>query len=235
MGKLLKIWGLDLKRKINPGGKPTLIQKILKTLAGRANLLIRTNVNRPLQAISGDITEIRFADGHGKAYLSVHKDVFGQVVYGWKLGLTMETTLVKRSFNMAVKRIKRLTQPIQRRHPEKLKQLLKNILYHQDRGSQYTSYQYVEMALTHGRLSYSDPGTPTHNPGQESFFGRFKTEWGDEMLEIKTFEELERFVKHKINYYNYSRRHTSIGLISPSKFTKTFVKKQSKRYSKFST
>lgn len=209
LAKLLKLWGLDLKRKIKTK-KPNMIQKILSALADRTNLLIRSTITDPFQALSSDITEIRFKGG--KAYLCVHKDVFGQMVYGWSLGLSMEANLVIKSLEMARRSIKQLvgsgrTKPLQ----------------HQDRGSQYTSHAYVQAALEWTTLSYSDPGTPTHNPGQESFFGRFKDQWKDEMAEIETFEELERFVKAKINYYNYERRHTSIGNTSPYKFTKSFL------------
>ena len=102
--------------------------------------------------------------------------------------------------------------------------LKKQILIHQDRGSQYTSYQYVQAVLSNFVLSYSAPGTPTDNPGQESFFGRFKDEWKDEIAEIETFEELEKFVRKKIKYYNDERRHTSIGLVAPWNFTKSFLK-----------
>lgn len=209
LAKLLKLWGLDLKRKIKTK-KPNMIQKILSALADRTNLLIRSTITDPFQALSSDITEIRFKGG--KAYLCVHKDVFGQMVYGWSLGLNMEANLVIKSLEMARRSIKQLvgsgrTKPLQ----------------HQDRGSQYTSHAYVQAALEWTTLSYSDPGTPTHNPGQESFFGRFKDQWKDEMAEIETFEELERFVKAKINYYNYERRHTSIGNTSPYKFTKSFL------------
>jgi len=209
LAKLLKLWGLDLKRKIKTK-KPNMIQKILSALADRTNLLIRSTITNPFQALSSDITEIRFKGG--KAYLCVHKDVFGQMVYGWSLGLSMEAKLVIKSLEMARRSIKQLvgsgrTKPLQ----------------HQDRGSQYTSHAYVQAALEWTTLSYSDPGTPTHNPGQESFFGRFKDQWKDEMAEIETFEELERFVKAKINYYNYQRRHTSIGNTSPYKFTKSFL------------
>jgi glycine dehydrogenase len=59
-------------------------------------------------------------------------------------------------------------------------------IQHQDRGSQYTSHAYVQAALEWTTLSYSNPGTPTHNPGQESFFGRFKDEWKTEIAEIET-------------------------------------------------
>lgn len=210
LAKLLKLWGLNLKRKVRKT-KPGMIQKILLALADRTNLLIRSKITVPFQALSSDMTQLEYKGG--KAYLCVHKDVFGQMVYGWSLGLTMETKLVLESLEMARITIRKLigkiiTKPIQ----------------HQDRGSQYTSHAYVQAALTWTTLSYSSPGTPTHNPGQESFFGRFKDEWKDEIAEIKTFEELELYVKSKIHYYNQERRHTSIGLISPSNFTKSFLK-----------
>ena len=210
LGKLLKIWGLNMRRKIKRK-RPNMIQKILLALAGRANLLVRTEVTAPFQAITSDITELKFRGG--KTYLCVHKDAFGQIVYGWRLGLTMEAQLVMDSLKMTIARIKKLTEI-----------LSKKPILHQDRGSQYTSHRYVQSGLEFARMSYSNPGTPTHNPGQESFFGRFKDEWEDEIVEIETFEKLEKFVLEKIKYYNYERRHTSIGLISPYKFTKSFLK-----------
>jgi len=209
LGKLLKLWGLSLKRKV-AHKRLNLIQKILQSLSTRANLLIRTHLTHSFQAITSDMTELTFRSG--KAYLCVHKDAFGQMVYGWSLGFTMETDLVLQSLTMTRITINRLVG-----------KLTNKIIYHQDRGSQYTSYQYVQV-LASGVISYSDPGTPTHNPGQESLFGRFKDEWKEEIAEIETFEELEMFVKRKISYYNYERRHTSIGLVSPWKYTKSFLK-----------
>jgi len=210
LAQLLKLWGLDLKRKVKVR-KPNMIQKILSALAERTNLLIRSTITTPFQALSSDITELRFKGG--RAYLCVHKDVFGQMVYGWSLGLTMETSLVIKSLEMTRSTIWELVGKVKDRP-----------LCHQDRGSQYTSHAYVQAALEWTTLSYSNPGTPTHNPGQESFFGRLKDQWRDEIAEIETFEQLEMFVKDKINYYNYERRHTSIGNISPYKFTKSFLK-----------
>ena len=210
LGKLLNLWEMSLGRKIKHK-QPNMIQKILLSLAGRANLLIRTKLDKPFQALTSDISELHYLGG--KAYLCVHKDAFGQIVYGWSLGLTMETSLVMESLKMAITKIKKLVG-----------QLKKKPIMHQDRGTQYTSYQYVQAVLKFAKISYSNPGTPTHNPGQESFFGRFKDDWKDEIAEIETFEELEKFVKEKIKYYNYERRHTSTGLISPWNFTKSFLK-----------
>ncbi|MEA2056550.1 MAG: IS3 family transposase [Patescibacteria group bacterium] len=210
LGKLLNLWGLSLKRKIKTK-KPNMIQKILLALASRANLLIRTKLTKPMHALTSDITKLHYLGG--KAYFCVHKDVFGQMVYGWSLGLSMETSLVMKSLKMAIAKIKKLTGKLKNKP-----------ILHQDRGSQYTSHQYVQAGLEFARLSYSNPGTPTHNPGQESFFGRFKDDWKDEIAEIETFEKLEKFVRNKIKYYNYERRHTSTGLISPWNFTKSFLK-----------
>lgn len=210
LGKLLKIWRLELKRKVKPT-PPNMIQKILLSLANRSNLLIRSTITAPFQALSSDITELVFQGG--KAYLCIHKDVFGQMVYGWSLSLNMESGIVLDSLEMARVSLRKLLGKI----------MVKPIM-HQDRGSQYTSHAYVQAALLWSRLSYSNPGTPTHNPGQESFFGRFKTDWRDVIAEIQTFEELEKFVESKIQYYNTERRHTSIGLVSPCEYTKSFLK-----------
>lgn len=207
LGKLLALWGLSLKRKIGKK-KRGVIQKILLTLADRTNLLIRTELTAPLQAVTADISEILFNQGKEKCYLSVHKDALGQMVYGHKVSRNMETSLVLDSFGKMLKYWKK----------KNLKP--KDILLHSDQGSQYTSYEYVNAVLKVGKISYSTPGTPTENPGQESFFGRFKDEWKAEINELKSFAEVEKFIKSKIRYYNYSRLHTSIKNQTPYIFTK---------------
>ena len=212
MARLLRLWGLQLKRKIRKK-KVSIIKKILISLADRTNLLIRTKITRPFQAMTSDISEIFYDHGKKKAYLSIHKDVFGQIVYGWKLGQTMESKLVISSFEQAKKSIRKLINHI----PSKM-------LCHSDQGSQYTSYEYVDRVLkSRIALSYSTPGTPTENPGQESFFGRFKDENQDEVDEIREFKELERFIRKRINYYNRRRIHTSTGYQTPLKFTNRFI------------
>lgn len=207
LAKLLSLWGLSLKRKVGKK-KKSIIQKILISLSDRTNLLIRTELNAPLQAVTADISEIHYNHGKEKCYLSVHKDALGQMVYGHEVGRNMETSLVLNSFEKMLKYWKK----------KNLKP--KDILFHSDQGSQYTSYEYVNAVLKVGKLSFSTPGTPTENPGQESFFGRFKDEWKTEINELKSFEEVEKFIKSKIRYYNYSRLHTSIKNQTPYIFTK---------------
>lgn len=215
LSRLLKLWSLSLKRKLR-ASKKSVIKEILEAMADRTNLLIRTKIIEPFQAVTSDITEIVYNNGKSKAYLAVHKDVFGQMIYGWKLGETMEVKLVIASFKMALKTIKRLARKI-----------TVDILGHSDQGSQYTSYEYVNEVLRHQWiLSYSTPGTPTENPGQESFFGRLKDECKAEFNEAKTLTELEKMISKKIRYYNNERLHTSINLKSPRKFTLEFLKQK---------
>lgn len=213
LGRLLKLWGLQMRRK-NKRSKISLLRKILISLADRANLLIRKVIDKPFQAITSDISELWYNNGKNKAYFCVHKDVFGQIAYGWELSDKMDAQLVLWSFDKALKRIKYLA-----------KEIPKKMLCHQDQGSQYTSYEYVDEVLKSGLiLSYSTPGTPTDNPGQESFFGRFKEENQDELNEIREFKQLRKFIKNKMKYYDGERIHTSIGYQSPEQFTKQFIK-----------
>lgn len=213
LGRLLRLWSLGLNRKRRTS-KKSVIKEILEGLADRVNLLIRTKITAPFQAISSDITEIIYNHGKNKAYLAVHKDVLGQMVYGYAIGKTMEAKLVIASFKQAISTIKKL-----------LGKLPKELLWHSDQGSQYTSYDYVENVLKTGlTLSYSTPGTPTENPGQESFFGRLKDESRDEFLEMETFEQLKKLIGKKISYYNNKRLHTSLNLKSPKKFTLNLIK-----------
>ena len=213
LGRLLRLWGLGLNRKLR-ASKKSVIKEILEGLADRVNLLIRTKIATPFQAISSDITEIIYSHGKSKAYLAVHKDILGQMVYGYAVGKTMEAKIVIESFRQAVWTIKKL-----------LGKLPKELLCHSDQGSQYTGYEYVETALKTGlTLSYSTPGTPTENPGQESFFGRLKDESKDEFLEMETFEALKKLINKKIRYYNNKRLHTSLNLQTPRKFTLSFIK-----------
>ena len=223
LGKLLNWWGLSLTR-ITRQNKVSGITKILCYLAGRTNLLIRNKPTAPLQAVSADITELWYNHGKNKLYLSTHKDVYGQMIYGYALATNMEVSLVMQSLKSAIASITSLAGET----------VIKTVLFHQDQGSQYTSYQYVNYILgtLKGILSYSDPGTPTHNGGQESFHGRLKDEYRDDIFELETEPETRKFVAYIINDYNQDRLHTSIGNVPPFEFTKKFLNQPHRRYTK---
>ena len=213
--KLLKLWGLGLKRNL-PRRKKSWMTKVLEFLQSRANLLRRAGakgkINACFQAIVSDITEIPFKAG--KAYLCVHLDYVGKMVYGWNLSLNPDRKLVIGSFKKAVKQLKRFGI-----------KCLKRIIVHQDRGTQYTSADHITTVLeTNAYLSFSKTGEPGDNAVNEAFFSRLKEEWRDVFAEAETFEELKELVKQSIDYHNERRYHTSINLKTPLEFTRTQAK-----------
>ncbi len=92
LAKLLVLWGLSMKRKVWRR-KLSMIQKILLYLQDKTNLLARSKIDRPLQAVTSDMSELVYDFGNSKCYVSVHKDAFGQVVYGHDVSEHMEVEL----------------------------------------------------------------------------------------------------------------------------------------------
>lgn len=211
LGKLLKLWELDLGRKVKKS-KKSFIRKTLEKIGGKSNILIRTNVNSIFKSITSDITEIRYKAG--KVYLCVHKDVYGQMVYGSCISRNMDKELVLSSFREATEYINKYCS----------EEDFREIIWHQDQGSQYTSYDYVNAVLKVGRISYSKKGTPVENGGQESFFGRLKVENRVDFMECETYDEIEALIEDRLEYYNQRRIHTSIDYKPPALFIEKYLK-----------
>jgi transposase InsO family protein len=59
------------------------------------------------------------------------------------------------------------------------------------------------------QVSGSDGAAPWQNGFQESFFGRFKQEFGDSNR-FDTRGELFEAIHHQIHYYHHQRLHTAL-------------------------
>ena len=210
--KLLRVWGLTWHRTAGAGqGKKTWVQRVIDALGPRANLVRQIQITACFQVLVTDMTRLAFAGGI--AYLSVHLDWFGKLVLGWELSLHPDTPLALASLQMAFAAI-----------IEWKGGTLEGLIVHQDQGSPYTSGDYVTAVLeSQAFLSYSRPATPGDNPVNESFFSRFKAEWGQQVVETKTLEALRQLVSRAIAYYNTERYHTSIGCQTPAQFTRQFL------------
>jgi len=212
--KLLTIWGLSLRRNIKKPEKSGIIE-ILNFLKDKTNLL--RNIKKtilPFGLIYTDMTEITYAKG--KLYLAVYLDHNTKKVLSYALSRHADTDLAIRAFNAAKITLKT--------EIKKLKAKLAEIILHQDQGSAYTSYTYVDQLLKDNfTLSYSRKATPTDNPEMESFWGRFKTENKQIFHEAQTDKELEELVKQQIIYYNKKRRHSSLQNISPDNYIKNLL------------
>jgi len=166
--------------------------------------------SRCLQVLAYDVTEIHYRGA--KAYLAVHLDVYGKLIWGWCLGTTAGIPLVVESFQRAARRIRAVEAA------------LRGLIVHQDRGSVYTSEAYVRCVSNQEcTLSYSRRGEPGDNAVNESFFSRFKVEWAASFAEASDFEELLDMVEKAIAYYNEKRHHSSLEYRTPLAFTNDFL------------
>ncbi len=210
--KLLRLWGLNWQRKAGAGQhQPSWVQQIIGELGDKANLVRPIQITACFQVLVTDMTHLKYQAGI--AYLSVHLDWYGKLVYAWALSGHPDTALALASLQPALTELKRWKGGT-----------LEGLIVHQDRGSPYTSGDYVSTVLESGAyVSYSRPATPGDNPVNESFFSRLKAEGGEMFAEAKTFEALQQLVSRAIAYYNTERYHTSIGCQTPAQFTQQYV------------
>src|ERR1035437_1894749 len=167
-----------------------------------ANVLDRQfTAQVPNQKWVADFTYIWTAEGW--LYVAAILDLFSRRVVGWSMNATMTAQLVTDALMMAIWR---------RGKPDAL-------LHHSDRGSQYTSEPFQKLMADNGVVcSMSRSGNVWDNAVMESFFSSLKTERVARKVyrtrdhaRADVFDYIERF-------YNPSRRHSTIGYVSPMEF-----------------
>ena len=149
----------------------------------------------------GDVTYIRTWEGW--AYLATVIDLASRRVVGWALADHMRTDLVADALRMAC---------IQRRPPA-------GVIFHSDRGCQYTSRDFAALAAELGvTLSVGRKGQCWDNAVAESWFATFKSELIDARpwptlvgLRPAVFDYIE-------GWYNPRRLPSSIGYRSPAEY-----------------
>jgi len=138
-----------------------------------------------------DFTYIRFKGIF--IYLCTVIDLFTREVLGFHLMTSHTTELIKKAFIKAIK--KASTTPV---------------WFHSDQGSEYTSDKFLSLLASHDvKPSLTPKSSPWRNGSQESFFGRFKVEFGD-FERFETLPELMEAIYHYLNYYNTERIHSAI-------------------------
>lgn len=146
-----------------------------------------------------DITYIRLWGGW--AYLASIIDGYTRKAVGWSIEAHMRASLVTDALRMA----------IDRQQPN-----IGETIIHSDRGSQYTSQPFRELALANGVIpSVGNTGICYDNAMAESFNATIKKELIN-LHPWPTVNKVKREVFHYIEaYYNRKRPHTKIGNISP--------------------
>ncbi|WP_244134260.1 IS3 family transposase, partial [Burkholderia gladioli] len=163
----------------------------------------------PNQVFSSDITYIWTDEGW--LYLTVVLDLFNREVVGWSIKPRMTADLVTDALTMAWFR----------RRPAP------GALCHSDRGSQYASHEFQRKLTAYGmRCSMSRKGNCWDNAPTESFFNSLKNE-RVHATRYRTHQDAKADLFEYIEvFYNRSRRHSSLGFVSPEQFLRDWIKAQ---------
>lgn len=215
-----------MRRDLRDWGHPCGIHRV-KWLMRQAQLVARPRRRRlrcdigprPEHSIAANVLDRQFvaatanakwvADftylwtAEGWLYVAVVLDLFSRRVVGWSMTAQMTAQFVVDAMLMAT----------WRRGPSSA------LLHHSDRGSQYSSEQLQRLLSEHGvTCSMSRSGDCWDNAAMESFFSALKIERPNrtnhrtrEEAKAGVFDYIERF-------YNATRRHSTIGYLSPVEF-----------------
>ena len=157
--------------------------------------------DRANQKWVADFTYIWTAEGW--LYVAAVIDLFSRRVVGWSMSDSMTAQFVTDALIMAIWR---------RGKPDAL-------LHHSDQGSQYTSEQFQRlMAHNNVTCSMSRSGNVWDNAAMESFFSSLKTERVRKKV-YRTRTQAKADVFDYIEcFYNPTRRHSTLGYLSPIDF-----------------
>jgi transposase InsO family protein len=171
-------------------------------LAVADNLLAREfTAEKPDQKWVGDTTFINTLAGW--VYLTTILDLFSRKIVGWKISQTIDAELAVGALQMAMT----LRQPVA------------GLIVHTDRGSQFCSHAFQDLiADNDARASMSRKGDCWDNAPMESFYRSLKAEcvyWEKYVCQLHVQRSLNKWIEQ---YYNRSRRHSSLGYVSPVEF-----------------
>lgn len=194
--KLCKIHHLMLKKKHHTNG----ITKADLAAQASANLIKQDfTAELPNQKWLGDITEIPTSEG--KLYVAAVMDCFDGTIVGLKMADHMRAELCVEAFTSGVKTYQAY-----------------GMIFHSDRGSQYTSGLYRQTLAQYGAIqSMSSTGRCYDNARMESFFATLKKEIIYKIkTEVMSMNAVKSIVFRFIEiYYNRKRIYTTNGGYPP--------------------
>jgi len=206
--RVLNQWDLALPRQVSKS-RPSGILQILDQGKGTLNRVAGWDPG-PLEALSTDITEVRYADGAKKAHLMALIDIGSEWVPGWAVGRSADRELALHCWKRAEAQL------------EATGRSAKGLIVHQDQDAVFTSYAWLRRLLIESEalVSYSERGAKD-NPWIESFWSHFKGENASLLSEAATVDELREVIDGQMGYYNERRRHSSVGYQSPTEYLRS--------------
>ena len=154
------------------------------------------------QVWAGDVTYLK--TGEGWMYLAIVMDLYSRRIVGWAIDKRMTTSLISRAMIKAYN----------------LRQPTRGLVFHSDRGSQYTSKAFAKLLKGYGvRASMGDVGACWDNAVVERFFGSLKHDWLFKVSQ-PTRAHMKQDVTAYMKYYNQDRLHSTNGDLSPVDYEK---------------
>jgi len=167
----------------------------------------------PGRQLVSDITYIPTREGW--LYLVLVIDLFSRAVLGWKIADSMHADLVSAAIGQALRS----------------GLVAAGSIFHSDRGCQYTAGATRRLLARHGIVqSMSAAGYCYDNAFAESAFATLKAELPGAEQPFQTKAEARRALFDYLEtFYNRSRRHSSLGMISPHAFLNRYFHSQPTR------
>jgi putative transposase len=186
------------RKKSTPYPKETIEKRFSENVLDRV-----FNVNEPDEVWCGDITYVKTVEGW--VYIATVIDLFNREVVGYALSKKPNSQLTMRAMAIA----------LTHRKPQG------SLLFHSDRGCQYSSKSYHHYLEEHQiTSSMSRGGNPYDNACAESFFATLKKEWVHHR-KYQNLEHLERSLFEYIDlFYNRKRLHSRLENLSPVAYYK---------------
>jgi len=155
----------------------------------------------PSSVWMGDITYIKTKIGF--VYLAAVIDLYNREVIGYSISKEIDTELVKAALGNAITK----------------NGLSKGLVFHSDRGCQYSSKSFQNMLKIYGiDGSMGRPACPYDNACMESFFGSAKRE----CIYRKEYSDIDAVKQDMFEYielfYNRKRIHAALGYLSPVEY-----------------
>lgn len=188
-------------------------RKVRTTIVDRGATAAEDRVKREFNPMApdtvwcGDITYLR--TGEGWLYLATVIDLYSRRVIGWSVADHMRTELVANALVAAV--------------ATRGGRVDAGVVFHSDRGSQYTSAEFGELCERHGVVqSMGATGVCWDNAAAESFFGTLKREHANRRRWATRADARRDLMRWIEGWYNQRRLHSSINYNSPTEFEAKF-------------
>lgn len=168
------------------------------------------DVDKPNTVWVTDITYI-WTSKDQWCYLASVMDLFNRKIIGYHVSKTMTTDIVKTALINAFK----------------ARGIPKNLIHHSDKGSQYTSNEYLELLKQYSiTISLSNKGNCYDNACIESFHGILKRE----LIYLTHYYDIHELRKSIFEYiegfYNSRRSHSTLDYLSPNEYEQAYFEKE---------